>query len=419
MPSDSSPTAARPGSPSGRAWTISNWCDRAATGRHRRRKGVGMIGRQTVDRLGREVIDALKRRFVGRDEVIDLIALAVVAGEHLFLHGPPGTAKSALIRRFATAVRGRYFEYLLTRFSEPNEVFGPIDLVRLREGTVATVTAGMLPEAEFVFLDELFNANSAILNNLLSVLNERVYRRGAEVHRLPVLSVFAASNHLAEDQALRALFDRFLIRCHVDDLRREAMPRLLTAGWELESAEPDASTVSAADLRALGGRVARVDLSGIMTVYADSVLKVRDLGIALSDRRAVKVLKLVAASAVLCGRAAANPTDLWVLRYVWDREEQIAPLGSLVAGLLEPHAGEPDTHPLATTPGRVDGEEVARQIEAAEAESEANAGTIGLAGVARLRERVADLADRAAWVPDEAARAHLLGRTEQLLRRLG
>ena len=110
----------------------------------------------------------------------------MTAGEHLFLHGPPGTAKSALIRQFALAVRGNYFEYLLTRFSEPNEVFGPIDLARLREGTVATVTTRMLPEGEFVFLDELFNANSAILNNLLTVLNERVYRRGAEVHQLPL-----------------------------------------------------------------------------------------------------------------------------------------------------------------------------------------------------------------------------------------
>src|SRR6476646_3353530 len=188
----------------------------------------------TVGRLGREVTDGLKRRFVGRDEVIDLIALAGVAGEHLFLFGPPGTAKSALIRAFATAVDGRYFEYLLTRFSEPNEVFGPIDLVKLREGTVATVTAGMLPEAEFVFLDELFNANSAILNNLLTVLNERLYRRGREVVRLPLLSLFSASNHLPEDEALEALFDRFLLRCKVEPLPRAHMGALLDAGWALE-----------------------------------------------------------------------------------------------------------------------------------------------------------------------------------------
>src|SRR5439155_26833281 len=121
--------------------------------------------------------------------------------------------------------------------------------------TVATVTAGMLPEAEFVFLDELFNANSAILNNLLSVLNERVYRRGAETHALPVLSVFSASNHLPEDEALKALFDRFLLRCHVEDLRREAMPQLLAAGWALEGALPAEGTVSAADLRELSRQV--------------------------------------------------------------------------------------------------------------------------------------------------------------------
>ena len=210
-----------------------------------------MLGpNEVVGKLRREVVDALKKRFVGRDEVIDLIALAAVAGEHLFLYGPPGTAKSALIHQFATAVRGRYFEYLLTRFSEPNEIFGPIDLIRLREGTVATVTTGMLPEAEFVFLDELFNANSAILNNLLTVLNERLYRRGAETHSLPMLSLFSASNRLPDDDALHALFDRFLLRCHVDHLPREAMPSLLTAGWALERASLLEAAVSADDLRA-------------------------------------------------------------------------------------------------------------------------------------------------------------------------
>ncbi|HVK14405.1 MAG TPA: AAA family ATPase, partial [Gemmataceae bacterium] len=177
-----------------------------------------------ASRLARAATGPLKARFVGRDEVIDLIALAAVAGEHLFLYGPPGTAKSLLVRQFAEAVRCRYFEYLLTRFSEPNELFGPIDLVRLREGVVATVVAGMLPEAEFAFLDELFNANSAILNNLLTVLNERVYRRGAETHRLPLLCAFAASNHLPEDDALQALFDRFLVRVKVDSLPAPQLP---------------------------------------------------------------------------------------------------------------------------------------------------------------------------------------------------
>jgi MoxR-like ATPase len=372
---------------------------------------------ELAGQLRREVIDVLKKRFVGRDEVIELIALAIVAGEHLFLHGPPGTAKSALIRQFAGAIQGRYFEYLLTRFSEPNEVFGPIDLVKLREGTVATVTTGMLPEADVAFLDELFNANSAILNNLLSVLNERVYRRGAEVHQLPLLSLFSASNHLPEDETLRALFDRFLLRCHVDNLTRDAMPRLLAAGWEMENSTSIQSSLTADDLRSLSRRVSRVDLSGVMERYVDVVVRVRDLGIAVSDRRAVKVLKLVAASAVLCDRRLAAVSDLWVLRYVWDREEQIGPLGALIDRVIESESVPVASHPLASVPDRVDGEALARRMDAID--SELRGGRMSLSSLARLREQVADLADQAAWVPDESVRGHLRKRTNEILHKLG
>ncbi len=372
---------------------------------------------EAVGRLRAEVVAPIKERFVGRDEVVDLVALAVVSGEHLFLHGPPGTAKSALIRDFAEAVRGRYFEYLLTRFSEPNEVFGPIDLVKLKEGTVATVTTGMLPEAEFIFLDELFNANSAILNNLLSVLNERVYRRGAEVHRLPVLSVFSASNHLPEEDALRALFDRFLLRCHVDDLKREAMPKLLAAGWELERAAPVPATLSADDLRSLSEDIYKVDLSTVSERYAEVIFRIRDLGVAVSDRRAVKALKLIAGSAVLCGRSVAELSDFWPLRYVWDRQEQIGPLAALVDAVLEGHADGPQAHPLAAPRGRVDGEDLARQLNAIGSELEQ--GRLSLFAAARLRERVGELADRAAWLGDERARDHLMGQATKLLERLG
>jgi MoxR-like ATPase len=371
-------------------------------------------------RLRLAVTDPLKRQFVGRAEVIDLIALAVVAGEHLFLFGPPGTAKSALIRAFATAVEGRYFEYLLTRFSEPNEVFGPIDLVKLREGTVATVTSGMLPEAEFAFLDELFNANSAILNNLLTVLNERLYRRGREVVRLPLLSLFSASNNLPEDDALAALFDRFLLRCRVDTLPRDQMGQLLDAGWALERGLPlrtegtNASRVSADDIRELAQRVMNVDLSAVRELYADAAFKVRDLGIGFSDRRAVKVLKLVAASAVLSGRDVAAGSDLWVFRYVWDREEQIAPLASLVQGILRQQPAE-QAHPLAATPERVDGEQLAREL--ADAEAQLGSKT-SLADIARLREQVTRIADRATWVGDESARRHLTEKAGKLLGRI-
>src|SRR5262249_25096332 len=149
-------------------------------------------------------------------------------------------------------------------------------------------------------------------------------------HRLPLVSLFSASNHLPEDEALRALFDRFLLRVHVENLPRESMPQLLAAGWALEQSEPLPAAVSAADLRSLTAQVYEVNLALLKDAYLETIFKLRDLGVPFSDRRAVKVLKLAAASALLCGRTSAQPTDLWVLRYVWDREEQIEPLAALI-----------------------------------------------------------------------------------------
>jgi MoxR-like ATPase len=196
------------------------------------------------------------------------------------------------------------------------------------------------------------------------------------------------------------------------------MPRLLAAGWALEKSTEVASTVTAEDLRVLSRKVYEVDLEPVTELYADTVFKVRDLGIALSDRRAIKVLKLAAASALLCGRVAALPSDLWVLRYVWDREEQIGPLGTMIDGILRQQPGTAaEAHPLAIVQEQADGETLARQLEALE--KEIGAAKHSLSALARFRERLTELADRAAWVLDGRSRAHLLDRTCALLERLG
>src|SRR5688500_13155989 len=143
------------------------------------------LGQKVVD----DVLAPMKQAFVGKDEIIDLLGICLVAGENLFLLGPPGTAKSALVHDLAKRLDGEVFDYLLTRFTEPQELFGPFDIRKLREGDLVTNTEGMLPEASFVFLDELLNANSAILNSLLMVLNERRFRRGRESRALPVLMI--------------------------------------------------------------------------------------------------------------------------------------------------------------------------------------------------------------------------------------
>src|SRR5947209_13722124 len=162
-------------------------------------------------RLG-QLARALEARFLGKDEVIRLLLIAVLAGEHAVLIGPPGTAKSALIRTFARLLHARYFEYLLTRFTEPNEIFGPVDIAAFREGKYQRRIEGMLPESEIVFLDEVFKSNSAILNALLTLLNERQYSNGGKLLTVPLISLFGASNEIPNDDNLAAIFDRFLLR---------------------------------------------------------------------------------------------------------------------------------------------------------------------------------------------------------------
>jgi MoxR-like ATPase len=131
-----------------------------------------------INRLN-NVLEFVKHSFVGKDEIIDLLGICLIAKENAFLLGPPGTAKSAIIRLLSSCIEdGKNFEYLLTRFTEPNEIFGPFDIRKLKDGELVTNTDGMMPEASMVFLDEIFNANSAILNSLLMALNERIFRRG-------------------------------------------------------------------------------------------------------------------------------------------------------------------------------------------------------------------------------------------------
>src|SRR5437899_6083617 len=158
-----------------------------------------MTTTEITSRLATNVLEPMKRDFVGKDEIIDLLGVCLVGGENLFLFGPPGTAKSALVHQLAARMEGRTFDYLLTRFTEPNELFGPFDIRKLREGELQTNTEGMLPEASLVFLDELLNANSAILNSLLVALNERLFRLGKETLPAAAFRFLGASNHLPSE----------------------------------------------------------------------------------------------------------------------------------------------------------------------------------------------------------------------------
>jgi MoxR-like ATPase len=292
------------------------------------------------DRL-RVLAGTLERQFLGKDEVIRLLVIAVVAGEHCVLLGPPGTAKSALIRSLAELMQAHYFEYLLTRFTEPNEIFGPVDIGAFRDGVYRRNTTGMLPEAEIVFLDEVFKSNSAILNALLTLLNERKFTSGGQVMRCPLISVFAASNEVPGDETLNAIFDRFLLRVHSDNLDAYHFNELLQRGIAHEirqmSGEVQRPVVSARELADLGKHFGgRMNFSdAFLSAYKGLVHQVRAEGVSLSDRRVVKMLKLFAASAYLDGRDVTDASDFFVLKHIWNNQDQASILDGIVQPVLE------------------------------------------------------------------------------------
>ncbi len=364
-------------------------------------------------RLVQHVLAPLKETFVGKDEIIDLMGICLVAGENLFLLGPPGTAKSALVRELGGRLEGTTFEYLLTRFTEPSELFGPFDIRKLRDGELTTNTEGMLPEAELVFLDELLNANSAILNSILTVLNERVLRRGREVHRLPTRMVVGASNRLPEDDALGALFDRFLLRVTCDNVEESRLQEVLEAGWKLDlrPVTTDAA-MSMEDVRTLHERLPEVDLSPVRTSLVELISRIRRAGIPISDRRGVKLQRLVAASAILCGREQARVSDLWVFRHIWDTVEQQEILAGLVEESLKQGESADGDHPRSLGREAPDPESLAHDLDCIA--GRLSEDDLTSADRAVLRDRLGVLSARSQWVADESLRVQIEERIEGL-----
>ena len=269
----------------------------------------------------RAVISATTKGLVEREALVEMVALSAVAEEHVLVIGPPGTAKSEAVRRIARATGGQYFEYLLGRFTEPSEIFGPVDLHKLKDGLVETDTLGMLPEADIAFLDEIFQGSTAILNTLLGILNERVFRRGHTNVRCPLRVCVGASNSLPEDAALAAFADRFLVRCFVDPIPDPMLEQLLESGWSLNQS-PGLPHASLNDIEVLTVGARKADMSGVRQRIAQALRTLRGAGISLTDRRAVRAQKLIAAAALMAGRDKPTEADLWPLIFVLPTREQ-------------------------------------------------------------------------------------------------
>lgn len=278
------------------------------------------------------LIQALMVQFPERQEAITALVTAVVAEEHAVIYGKPGTGKSLLVRTLAKCLGRSFFEYLMTRTTEPGEVFGPVDVNAFRLGKYARVTTGKLSECEIAFLDEIFKSNSAILNAFLTILNEKTYDSGSGPKPVPLMSCIGASNELPEGEELAALYDRFLVRLEVHYISDDdAFSRmLLSGGVQVPSIKVDIKAEQAAAKR--------------VTISPDTITAIKNLrnackkaGIDVSDRRWVKCMNLIKAYAHVEGRTVTAPDDLEILESVlWHKPSDKVLTSKTIQSVVSP-----------------------------------------------------------------------------------
>lgn len=369
-----------------------------------------------MDWLGelRRLERSLNARFVEREEVVRGLLLALGVREHVLVVGPPGTAKSELVRTFASFVGLRVFQKLLTKTTTDAEVLGPFDIRAMEEGRFERVIAGTLLDAEVVFVDEVFKASSAILNALLEAVNERTFTNGTRILRLPLEVMIGASNELPEgdeEAALTAFADRFLLRYRVEYVReRSAFLSVLLS--VLRDSEEELEPLAPEALRAYREAVGRVAVGDeVFEAIADLRDRLAEEGVVVSDRRWRKTLPVLRAHAALSGDDRVDlARDGEVLPHMlWGRPEELRvvrkvcmraldPVGLKLTELLEDakavyetamaEAKKPDANLAAV------GQEANKKLKMAARELEALAKEAGVSG----RERFAKaLAEVQAW----------------------
>ncbi|MGX2972028.1 AAA family ATPase [Helicobacter sp. T3_23-1059] len=279
--------------------------------------------------------EILSQGLLEKEEIIGLVLLCMVAGKSIFLYGPPGTAKSLISRRVSCAFKSnKFFDYLMNRFSTPEEVFGPLKLSELRQDRLVRNIDGFLPSADFAFLDEIWKSSPAILNALLTIINEKKFRNGEANIDVPLRGLVAASNELPQKgQSLEALYDRFIMRVVVPPLQKKQNFALLLQGLPLSEKIdiPSHLLFDNDELQYIKNQAKTIKINNeamkVIELLRASIAMYNDKKpqeiepIYVSDRRWLAVVELLKFSALLNDREFVELSDLGLLKYcLWSDE---------------------------------------------------------------------------------------------------
>lgn len=279
---------------------------------------------------------------VGRKSLIDAVILGVVARQNALFIGPPGTAKTFAVNKIASAFAaepGDVFSILLTKFTSPKEVFGPVSIKSLENDEVHYQTDGYMPSAKVVIVDEVFKGSSAILNAQLQIANERTFRNGKEVQQCPTRFMVGMSNEFPEDAAiLAAYFDRYPIKLMVHSLEHDDFAAMLKVARDNGHADECPVVLNDEDLAEIDSEVAAVEVpDDVIKAVCELRSGLDQKGVKVSDRRWAQSLKLIRAAAWLAGRDTAARTDLKVLELVcWNTVQEQGVIKGLIPDYLNP-----------------------------------------------------------------------------------